>query len=76
MNVITTFFKIFGSGLLLLLGATLLIAVSVGPIVGSILLASTIGYWWFVLLGVAIVWCGACWFTAAITIYNFVEERP
>lgn len=75
MNVIKTFLKIFGIGLLIGLLLSIWGALVCGPIVGAVLLASTVGYWWFVLLAIAIIWAAAVTATAVYYLYKYLEKR-
>ncbi len=75
MNAIKTLFKTFGFGLLIGLLASIWCAFIAGPIVGVILLASTIGYWFIPLLAIAIIWAIAVTVTAIRYLIKYLEKR-
>ena len=75
MNIIKTLFKTFGIGLLIGLLFVAWGALAIGPFVGVILLASTIGYWYIPLLAITVIWGVALTVTAIRYIIKYLEKR-
>ena len=75
LDILKTFGKTLGMCLIIILGAALLTSIAVGPIVGTIFLANSIGYWWIVLLIVSIAWAIACFVTVIKMLLTYNSEK-
>jgi O-antigen/teichoic acid export membrane protein len=75
LDILKTFGKSLGMCLIIILGAALLLALAVGPIIGTIFLANYIGYWWIVLLIISIAWAVACIITIVRVILAYNDEK-
>ena len=75
MEVIKTLFKTFGIGLLIGLLFCIYATLTAGPIVGVVLLASAVGYWFIPLLVIAVIWAVAVTVTTIRYLIKYLEKR-